>query len=950
MVLSIPYFFCIFARFKNTSFHVQNNLSMKKLPLLLMAFMLSAAFATAGPVDVEKAKLAGKNFVASTFSNLRQEPNLQLVYTGTTNRDEPCFYVFNVDDRGFVILSADDRFRPITGYSDEGPFATENRSPELDFYLSKIIEARTSPNAVLYADAADEWQRLLKGEKAISRNGGRDASYLCETKWNQNYPYNLYAPEAASGPGGHCYAGCVATAMSQVMRYWSHPAQGSGSHSYYSSYGSLSANFGNTTYHWEHMPYHINSTSPTEDIEAVALFMYHCGVSVNMGFSPTGSGAYSDDVPYSIQNYFGYSDQAENLYRFDYSLSEWKNMLKEQFDLGWPVYYSGYSDSGGHAFVCDGYDDNDLFHFNWGWGGSSDGWFVVDEIDYSNWAAAIFNYVPTNVYLYMPEAPQNFTAESLGDTQFSVELSWSNPTSTIHGETLSSIDQVVLCRDGQPIHTFTDVTPGQAMTYTDHYLPTAVNYTVYAVANMAKSVEARINRVVLGPTCPWTVTMTSSDPQGWKGNSIVVTDAKGAEIATLSAISSSETQTVPMPLGMVSFSWKQSPDAVDNIHFEIKNGEQTVMTSFDNSSSSLKSGLFYRSTNSCQLGEKLSAPTNLRASLRDDKVELQWDMDGAASYSYFIYRDGLLYDISTGFSYVDQDPADEFHHYFITAFDGNIESDHSNYCNVQSSSECLAPSNLRVDILSSNKISLRWSAPQASGLSGYYVYRRVQGGEFFKVKALSGTTYETSINALPHEVYEFAVSAYYAQSHCESAFASAKANPDLNFVEVNRTVIPMHLDTDVNENGVTLVWLNAMMADNYSVYRNGSLLAEGVTGDSYLDATATAGETYCYTVVGHNALVSSNTSNETCVDWSTMDVNEQAEAVLVYPNPGSDKVNISAPGLRRVTVLNLLGQVVMTRNVDDDTVMVELSELKPGSYFIQIGTESISTTVKFVKP
>ena len=922
---------------------------MKKLTVLFIAFMLCMASAMAGPVDVEKAQLAGKNFVASTFSNLRQDAELQLVYTGVADRGEPCFYVFNVGDRGFVILSADDRFRPITGYSDEGPFATENRSPELDFYLEKIIEARTSPDVVLYADAANEWKALLNGEKPFSRNRGKEAFYLCETKWNQNYPYNLYAPEASSGPGGHCYAGCVATAMSQVMRYWCHPTQGSGSHSYYSSYGTLSANFGATTYDWDHMPYHINSASPTEDIEAIALFMYHCGVSVDMGFSPTGSGAYSDDVPYSIQHYFGYANQSENLYRYSYTLNGWKQLLKEQFDLGWPVYYSGYSDSGGHAFVCDGYDDNDLFHFNWGWGGSSDGWFVVDEIDYNNWAAAVVNYVPTHVYQYMPEEPYNVTVESLGDSQFSAQLSWNNPSVTIHGEALSSLEKVVVCRNGKPIHTFTEVAPGQAMSYTDHYLPTAVNYSVYAVANMAKSVVAHLDKVLLGPTCPWIITMTSSDPEGWKDNYITVSDGKGAEIMQLSATSASETQTIHMPFGNISFSWKRMLDAVENITFEIKNADQTVMTSYDSPSTSMKNGLFYRSSNSCHVGEKLTAPTNLRAQFRDSDVELHWDMDAPSDYSFFIYRDGLLYDISNESSYIDETPGDGFHHYYITAYNGSVESDPSNYCNVQSESDCLAPTNLRSEIISENKFILKWDAPQASGLSGYYIYRRVNGGEFARVKSTSSKTYEATISTLPQEVYEYVVSAYYAQSHCESAYASTKANPNLNFIEINHTIIPMHLDTDVNEDGVKLVWLDALMAETYSVYRNGTLLADGVTGDSYLDTSATEGNNYCYTVVGHNSLLTSNPSNEVCVDWATMGVEGDKETVSVYPNPANERVSISASGLKHVAVLNLLGQVVMAKDVDEDLAIVELSGLKSGAYFIQVATETGSTTVKFVK-
>ena len=922
---------------------------MKKLAVLFLALTLGLASVMANPVDVEKAKLVGKNFVASTFSSHRQDADLQLVYTGMSARGEACFYVFNVGDSGFVILSADDRFRPITGYSDEGAFATENRSPELDFYLAKIIEARTSANVVLYDDAVDEWQSLLDGNGPFSRNGGKGAYYLCETKWNQNSPYNLYAPEAGSGPGGRCYAGCVATAMSQVMRYWSQPIQGSGSHSYYSNYGSLSANFGATTYNWEHMPFHINTASPTEDIEAVALLMYHCGVAVNMGFSPSGSGAYSEDVPGAIQSYFGYASQAQLRYRNSYSLHDWKDLLKGQFDLGWPVYYSGYSDSGGHAFVCDGYDDNDLFHFNWGWGGSSDGWFVVDEIDYSNWAGTIVNYVPAQVYQYMPECPANFTVESLGDTQFSAQLSWTNPVATIHGQALSSIEEVVVCRDGKPIHTFTEVSPGQSMSYTDHYLPTTVTYSVYAVSNMAKSVSAKIDQIVLGPTCPWTVMMSSSNPEGWMNGAIVVTDGKGVEVATISLTSEEQTKVVQMPMGQVSFSWKVPLSAIEQIHFEIQNGNHTVMTSFDGSSTDLKSGLFYRSVNSCQTGEKLKAPFNLRASLRDDDVELHWDMDAAEDCSFFIYRDGILYDITDAMSYLDESKDNIFHHYYITAYNGQVESDPSNYCNVQPETECLAPTGLRVEFLSGGKFKMMWDAPQASGLSGYWIYRRVEGGEFTRIKASSNPFYEGNVSSFPNEVYEYAVKAYYSQSHSESAYASTKADPSLNFVQVNQTIIPMRLDTDLNEDGVKLVWLDALVADSYSVYRNGTLLADDVVGASYLDTAVTEGDDYCYIVIGHNTWHTSNPSNEACVDWATMGVEESSQPVSLYPNPAHDQITVSGAGLTRLVVLNLLGQVVMSKDVDDDMAVIDLSALKSGVYLVQAACDSGIGTLRFVK-
>ena len=206
---------------------------MKKHLLSLIALILGINTLTANPVDMEKAKKIGQRFASEKISNNLKSNDLQLVYTGQADRGEACFYVFNAGTEGFVIVSADDRFRPIVGYSDEGTFATENMSPELSFYLDKIIEARTSRNAVMIDNTAEEWHSVTTTGRLLSRNGGRGVDYICTTKWNQDWPYNMYAPEASGGSGGHCYAGCVATAMSQVMKRWNHPTQGTGSHSYY---------------------------------------------------------------------------------------------------------------------------------------------------------------------------------------------------------------------------------------------------------------------------------------------------------------------------------------------------------------------------------------------------------------------------------------------------------------------------------------------------------------------------------------------------------------------------------------------------------------------------------------------------------------------------------------------------------------------------------------------
>lgn len=184
-------------------------------------------------------------------------------------------------------------------------------------------------------------------------------------------------------------SGCVATAMAQVMKYWDYPATGTGFHSYnHQSYGTQSANFGGTTYNWAAMADNVTSTN-----DAVATLMYHCGVSVDMNFGVAqtgGSGAFviEDASPvqhcteYAMKTYFGYDvNTLQGVLRSNYSTSGWVQMLKGELDGGRPIIYAGFGNGGGHAWVCDGYDTNDFFHMNWGWGGNSDGFFWVDALN-----------------------------------------------------------------------------------------------------------------------------------------------------------------------------------------------------------------------------------------------------------------------------------------------------------------------------------------------------------------------------------------------------------------------------------------------------------------------------------------------------------------------------------------------------------------------------------------
>ena len=922
---------------------------MKKPLLLSLVMLLSMTTLSARPIDAARAKTIGQRFAQANFDSNLKSSDLRLVYTGSSSRGETCFYAFNVGEGGFVIVSADDRFRPIVGYSDEGPFETENMSPELAFYLEKIIEARTSRNVVIFDDTDQEWQSVATTGRLLSRNGGRAVDYICTTKWNQDSPYNYYAPESNGGPGNRCYAGCVATAMSQVMKRWNHPMQGTGSHSYYcQGYGMQSANFGETIYDWDHMPDRLNGASQQE-IEAVALLMYHCGVAVEMQFSPSGSGANSWDVPYAIQNYFSYSSNAELKMRDMYSLTDWQNMLKESHDIGWPVYYSGFSNSGGHAFVCDGYDDSNLFHFNWGWGGSSDGYFVIDEIDYAGWAQAVFNYVPSDVYEYMPLQPENLSVSPSGDFDYSATLTWSNPTQDIHMHDITNIDQIVITRDGKIIYTEDNVAPGAEMSYTDHYLPRMVNYSVYAVVHNAMGLAATEKNILLGPTCEWTVEMSSSSSQGWNGGALSFINGAGDEVAHLSLDTDEVTRTISLPFGHVEIHWLKPEQAIEDLRFMVRNANGTAKAYFHGSSSEIQNGLFYILNNTCNDKDEESEGTHLTASVSDDQVTLTWDpVDNIINYQ--IFRDGLLYDMTTEPSFVDDDTRAAFHTYHVIACTFNGEILPSNTCSYNPESPCIIPTNLRVEATTPGKAKLTWDVPEDETVAGYMLYRRPKGGEFKRIKLTSNTNYTDNLSGQPDGFYEYTVTAYYQETHCESGYATAAGHPELNFVEFNKTIIPQHLDFYIHEGRVILEWEEGSVAEGYNVYRNGERIGHGVTGHAFVDYSATPAETYNYTITGHTAHIESNHSNVVYVDWTT-DVNENTvdQSISVYPNPTKSTVTIEAEDLRQIRVFNAMGQTVICQTTLEDNITIDLSAQPNGCYFIETATAQGCTTTKIVK-
>ena len=217
----------------------------KTVFILLTALFMMTSVTKANPVDFTLVQAVASKFAEAKFAVERQ--NLELVYTGP----EGAFYVFNIGDEGFVIIAADDAYRPVIGYSNQSTFDANNIPPALVDYLEGIAmsdnQLKARGNAMATPIVAAEWESLIATGELISRNGGRGVDYLVQTQWDQSYPYNYCCPEDPNGSGGHTYVGCLATAMAQLMRFWAMPVHGNGNHCYvHEDYGTICADFENT--------------------------------------------------------------------------------------------------------------------------------------------------------------------------------------------------------------------------------------------------------------------------------------------------------------------------------------------------------------------------------------------------------------------------------------------------------------------------------------------------------------------------------------------------------------------------------------------------------------------------------------------------------------------------------------------------------------------------------
>ena len=669
---------------------------MKKLNLTFCLLVVIGSL-MAGPVDQQKAQKLGAKFLGTTaIGQKNADIQLNLVSAAVDlQRSAADYYVFNVTDgEGFVIVAGDDRVKPILAYSTTGQYNPSNVSEGFAFTLNAFreeIQYVREHNLSATPDITAEW-------KSVSETGSLNRGHqtrtvvgpLCQTIWNQNFPYNSQCPEDPEGNGGYVYAGCVATAMGQVMKFWEWPAQGTGSHTYNpEGYAQQSANYGETEYHFELMPLALDSTSTEEEYFYIAQFLHHLGISVDMQYSGSGSGAYSDDVPDALRNYFRYTceDHITNYgggWWGGYSNEEWANMLKEGgLDEGIPLYYSGQDDNwqGGHAFVCDGYDENNYFHFNWGWSGRDDAWCPIGALNTTKYAFNTFNGFTGHIipqgseYFSRPDSVANMQAIE-NETFNAVRLSWTNPTLTVEGSDLTDITSVTIRRNFEVIAELTEAQVGADMSYEDNDLePGLYEYAIF-VTNEAGISHTTYRSLLVGEKCNIVFQLHDDGGDGWKGAAISIADEDFDRLAVVTMTQGSELVIdLPMLKGNLHFIWNhgwyhsnEQYDTDYECSFTILDYEgNELYTSAD-----LEDGVFMNYENNCEEVPLVCYPVqNIYGEYQWHNGEeygayISWDRPDITSYLHHfkvlrstgVYKDEELiaeipYDGNNSYEYFD---------------------------------------------------------------------------------------------------------------------------------------------------------------------------------------------------------------------------------------------------------------------------------------------------------
>ena len=360
--------------------------------IVLAAIAVITLVAKAEHVDLHKARTIAKDFFADkgiAFSD-NNTPYKAPRRASKRNDNNHPYYVFNAgNDKGYVIVSGDDRTAQVLGYADSGSF-DESKMPEnmrswMQFYADKI-EYICDNNISIKKESPVKRaaRKAMKVHHSITP--------ILKCKWNQSAPYNLKCPmyyKEDGTTGEHSVTGCVATAIAQVLYHHKYPDATKMrippmSNKYDTPDGqktvSLKGIEKGTTIDWASMCDNYTGNETQAQKDAVAELMLIVGQAMKMQYGEISSSSYAQ-ARQLLVNYLGFDDEVQVLHSNDYGITEWFEMMYDELEKGYPIAYGGASTNGGHAFVVDGFDGDEFFHLNWGWGGTLDGYFRIDVLN-----------------------------------------------------------------------------------------------------------------------------------------------------------------------------------------------------------------------------------------------------------------------------------------------------------------------------------------------------------------------------------------------------------------------------------------------------------------------------------------------------------------------------------------------------------------------------------------
>ena len=386
---------------------LKSNQSMNRIYTLMLVLCLAIAGSTAWAesINENQARRIAEGFMtshrlpATGLKLAKKAPQLN----APSQAGKAAYYVFNNGQTqgGYIIVAGDDHAPAVLGYSDRGTF-----------------DAQAVPEAMqeLLDSYAEQIEAISLGNKAAAlTSSGPAIAPMLTSCWNQKSPHNHLLPFVE---GNRAVVGCAATAMAQIMYYWKWPARPTMTIPEYTTttYSIFMPALEPVDFNWDAMQdNYLGSDTLSEAGLATATLSLYCAQSLEMDFEDGTSGAVTSRAAQKLSTYFGYKGSAHTLCRLNYTTQEWSDMLYSELSAHRPVIYSGRKKSSGHAFICDGYDGNGMFHINWGWNGQSNGYFLLNvlnpDMQGTGSASGVYGYVYSQaaiVGIEPGESPNDF--------------------------------------------------------------------------------------------------------------------------------------------------------------------------------------------------------------------------------------------------------------------------------------------------------------------------------------------------------------------------------------------------------------------------------------------------------------------------------------------------------------------------------------------------------------